>query len=243
LRTWGIRSVSSVRPLGRVCLTIMVDSGNAGGGLPGEAPANRPNETAERNTLRPGLQPPAPGAVLNSARTRPPEPMSQDDAAYRRYVQINLPHARTVAARVGRSLEALGAFGEAANGGALGLRAAYEALEQALAGFEEDPPFEAALSAADAAAVRGRALVQAILATPFRGERLGQQVRNLFECLGLSEGGRPGTSVATAPIHPCAEASASAAKACRSWIQSQAAPETSSAATPQTHSRPAPLWE
>jgi hypothetical protein len=28
-----------------------------------------------------------------------------------------------------------------------------------------------------------------ILATPFRGERLGQYVRNLFECLGLAEEG------------------------------------------------------
>ena len=51
--------------------------------------------------------------------------MTEDDR-YRRYVNINLPHARTIVARIGRSLEALGAFGEASNGGAQGLREAFE---------------------------------------------------------------------------------------------------------------------
>ncbi|HKC11626.1 MAG TPA: hypothetical protein VKI41_06175, partial [Vicinamibacteria bacterium] len=55
-----------------------------------------------------------------------------DDSDYHRYVRINLPHARTIVLRIGRSLEALGAFGEAGNGGALGLHDAFEALEQAL---------------------------------------------------------------------------------------------------------------
>jgi len=44
-------------------------------------------------------------------------------------------------------------------------------------------------AAADEAAALGRALVAAILATPCRGDRLGQHVRNLFECLGLPEEG------------------------------------------------------
>ncbi|HET7294852.1 MAG TPA: hypothetical protein VFM88_20685 [Vicinamibacteria bacterium] len=112
------------------------------------------------------------------------------DEAYKRYVNINLPHARTVAARIGRSLEALGAFGEEGDGGAFALIRAYEALEGSLRDFDEDPPFERALAAADAVAELSRALVAAILATPVRGDRLGQSVRNLFECLGLPDEGQ-----------------------------------------------------
>lgn len=111
------------------------------------------------------------------------------DEAYRRYVNINLPHARTVLRRIGRSLEALGAFSETGDGGAMALHAAFEGLEQHLQEYEEDPPIEVALRAADAAAERGRALVVAILETPCRGDRLGQHVRNFFECLGLAEEG------------------------------------------------------
>ena len=112
-----------------------------------------------------------------------------DDEKYRRYVNINLPHARTIVQRIGRSLEALGAFGEASNGGAQGVHEAFERLEQAVEPFEEDPAQDAALLAADEMAERARALVAAILDTPTRGDRLGQHVRNLFEVLGLAEEG------------------------------------------------------
>jgi hypothetical protein len=112
-----------------------------------------------------------------------------DDDKYRRYVNINLPHARTIVQRIGRSLEALGAFGEASNGGAQGVREAYERLEQAVEPFEEDPAQDAAIEAADAVAERARVLVEAIVLTPTRGDRLGQHVRNLFEVLGLGEEG------------------------------------------------------
>ena len=112
-----------------------------------------------------------------------------NDEAYRRYVQINLPHARTIVARLGRTLEALGAFGGSGNGGALALHSTYEALEASVREFDEDPPMEAALEAADAVAGFAREAVAAILATPCRSDRLGQWVRNLFECLGLAEEG------------------------------------------------------
>jgi hypothetical protein len=111
------------------------------------------------------------------------------DEEYRRYVQINLPHARTIVGRIGRSLEALGAFGEQGNGGALTLHAAFQRLEEEVREFDEDPALEGALRAADSLAIRARALVEAILETPCRGDRLGQSVRNLFECLGLPEEG------------------------------------------------------
>ena len=112
-----------------------------------------------------------------------------DDEKYRRYVNINLPHARTIVQRIGRSLEAMGAFGEASNGGAQGVHEAFERLEQAVEPFEEDPAQDAALLAADEVAERARALVAVILDTPTRGDRLGQHVRNLFEVLGLAEEG------------------------------------------------------
>jgi hypothetical protein len=114
--------------------------------------------------------------------------MAKEDD-YRRYVHLNLPHSRTIIARIWRSLEALGAFGAQANGSGNALALALEALEETARPFEEDPPIEQALAGADAIAEKGRALVAAILATPARGDRLGQFVRNLFECLGLADEG------------------------------------------------------
>jgi len=111
------------------------------------------------------------------------------DEDYHRYVRINLPHARTIAARIGRTLEALGGFAEGGDGGALAQHGTFDALEQGLRAFDEDPPPEEALASADAAAERARVLVDAILETPARSDRLGQHVRNLFECLGLAEEG------------------------------------------------------
>jgi hypothetical protein len=111
------------------------------------------------------------------------------DEDRRRFVRINLPHARTVALRIGRSLDALGALGARGNGHSAPLLEAYDALDRALQPWDEDPPPAGALAAADAVAEKARALVEAILASPARGDRLGQNVRNLFECLGLSEEG------------------------------------------------------
>jgi hypothetical protein len=111
------------------------------------------------------------------------------DEAYRRYVQINLPHSRTIVARLGRTLEALGAFGARQNGGSSALHEAYEALEVAVRDFDEDPPMDQALRSADAVSDFARGLVDAILAGTCRNDRLGQWVRNLFECLGLPEEG------------------------------------------------------
>ena len=110
-----------------------------------------------------------------------------DDRDYERYVRINLPHARTIVQRIGRTLVALGAFPEEGTGGEL--HEALLSLEEKLREWDEDPPAEVALPAADAAAATGRRLVDAILDTSFRSDRLGQHVRNLFECLGRSDEG------------------------------------------------------
>jgi hypothetical protein len=108
---------------------------------------------------------------------------------HQRWARLNLPHARTVLQRIGRSLEALGAFGGAGDGDGEPLGDAFDALERRLRGFDEDPPAAVALESADEAAALARRLVAAVLATPARGDRLGQHVRNLFECLGLPEEG------------------------------------------------------
>ena len=111
------------------------------------------------------------------------------DPRYQRYVNVNLPHARTLVHRLGRSLAALGAFGEEGNGGAGPLEASFEELQAAVEPFDEDPPMDEALDAADRVASVARRTVEAVLATPARGDRLGQVVRNLFECLGLAAEG------------------------------------------------------
>jgi hypothetical protein len=109
--------------------------------------------------------------------------------SYARYVRINLPHSRTIIQRIARSLEALGAFGEEGDGGAVALHAACEALKEEAEPFDEDPAFEDTLRAGDRIAEKARGLVSAVLGTTARGDRLGQLVRNLFECLGLPEEG------------------------------------------------------
>lgn len=113
-----------------------------------------------------------------------------DDASYRRYTEINLPHARTVGLRIAQTLEALDAFGSAGNGDPGVLRAALRELDGALARYADDPPAEEALLAADGVAVEARALVEAVIGCTARNDRLGQHVRNLFECLGLAQEGR-----------------------------------------------------
>jgi hypothetical protein len=110
-----------------------------------------------------------------------------DDAS--RYALVNLPHARTVAGRVERTLEALGGFGSNGSAAASRLKHAMAALERVLEPFDEDPGVQEALEAADLAAERGRELVEAIVAAGVSSDRLGQHVRNLFECLALAEEG------------------------------------------------------
>jgi len=107
---------------------------------------------------------------------------------YERYVHINLPHSRTVLARIERMLDFLGALRPDAPGGPA-LHAALQAIERAAEPYDEDPALAPAVEAADALAERGRTLVAALLETPVRSDRLGQHVRNLFECLGLPEEG------------------------------------------------------
>jgi hypothetical protein len=125
------------------------------------------------------------------------------DEDYGRYVRINLPHARTIVQRVARTLDALGGFGHEGNGQAGALSDALADLDGSLRPYDDDPPANDALAAADAAAAKGRSLVEAVMATPCRSDRLGQHVRNLFECLGLGEeGARLGVCCGERPDSP-----------------------------------------
>lgn len=69
---------------------------------------------------------------------------------------------------------------------------AAERLQSFLVPFtemDENPPEVEGLIARDEAAELGRALVAQLEAANVRGDRLGQLVRNLFECLELGEEG------------------------------------------------------
>ena len=99
---------------------------------------------------------------------------------------INLPHAHTIVSRLVRWFEGM-AEPEALEATTLpGLLAE---LDRCLRPYAEDPPPEEALAAASQTAGAARQLVEEIERCGYRGDRLGQCVRNLFECLGLAEEG------------------------------------------------------
>ncbi|MGH9862502.1 MAG: hypothetical protein ACRD35_03685, partial [Candidatus Acidiferrales bacterium] len=62
-------------------------------------------------------------------------------------------------------------------------------LDRLLRPYVGDPPEAVAVAAADEVAAVARQLVNEIEEVGYRGDRLGQCVRNLFECLGLAEEG------------------------------------------------------
>lgn len=102
-----------------------------------------------------------------------------------RHLFINLPHAQTVLGRIVRSLsiQHTPPYDETA------LPVLLAELDRRLRPYWEDPPAGQAVAAADAVAEVARRMVDEIEAVGYRGDRLGQCVRNLFECLGLAEEG------------------------------------------------------
>ncbi|MBK5254987.1 MAG: hypothetical protein JJE39_03050 [Vicinamibacteria bacterium] len=101
---------------------------------------------------------------------------------------INLPHAKTIAERIERQLEILRVLeGE----GSKPLNTAVIALRHHLEPWIEDTDPETAAASADPVVLLARDLVKAIANDErARGDRLGQCIRNLFECLGLPNEGR-----------------------------------------------------
>jgi hypothetical protein len=115
--------------------------------------------------------------------------MKKDDPSPEaRAAWINLPHARTIAERIERQLEILRVLeGE----GSKPLNATILDLRHKLEPWVEDAEPEKAAESADPIVDSARALVKAIIDDErARGDRLGQCVRNLFECLGLPNEGR-----------------------------------------------------
>lgn len=115
--------------------------------------------------------------------------MKKDDQdPQARAAWVNLPHARTIAERIERQLEILRVLeGE----GAKGLDTAVIALRRGLEPWVEDADPKTAAASADPIVDLARELVKAIVDDErARSDRLGQCIRNLFECLGLPNEGR-----------------------------------------------------
>jgi len=106
-------------------------------------------------------------------------------------VALNLPHAGRIARRIAPLLPPSGPPG----GPALAARRLtvelIELLEPCL-DLDENPPGEQGARVRDDAAALGRQLVDQIERGGFGHDRLGQCVRNLFECLEL---GREGAEI------------------------------------------------
>lgn len=103
----------------------------------------------------------------------------------------NLPHAATIARRIERRLAAAG-LADHPEGEEL--TEAVNGILELLAELEggEDPPDEAAAPLAEEVAALARRAVDEIERLELGEDRLGQAVRNLFECLGM---GREGAEI------------------------------------------------
>jgi len=97
---------------------------------------------------------------------------------------LNLPHAATIAHRILYHLRGRGAPPES-----LERAGALIVLLEPWRDLEDNGPAEAAEKARQSAAGLGRLLVDGIEKSGVGSDRLGQAVRNLFECLSMGEEG------------------------------------------------------
>ena len=102
-------------------------------------------------------------------------------------VALNLPHAGRVARRIVHHLPPRGGGAEADAAMKVSLDLV-ELLEPCLVS-DENPPAAISARMRDRAAVLGRKLVEHIERGGFGHDRLGQGVRNFFECLELGQEG------------------------------------------------------
>ena len=104
-------------------------------------------------------------------------------------IPLDLPHAATVAERIQRLIQKRV---QGQNEEEQSILDAAEDLAGLLFPYSvrgENPSDAEANEVRDQAAELGRAIVQKIVALDIGGDRLGQNVRNLFECLELGEEG------------------------------------------------------
>ena len=104
-------------------------------------------------------------------------------------IPLDLPHAGRLAARIVRLLER---HCEEQGIDAPELLDIAETLDARLSKYAErddNPASAEAMEAREQAAELGRQLVAALESSDIRGDRLGQYVRNLFECLEMGKEG------------------------------------------------------
>ncbi len=100
--------------------------------------------------------------------------------------QVNLPHAHTI---VGRLSYYLNARTEPTPVEQTQVRELLAALDEILRSYPTDPPLEVGARVAGLAAEQARLLVGECIRASYKSDRLGQCIRNLFECLGLAAEG------------------------------------------------------
>lgn len=101
-------------------------------------------------------------------------------------IPLDLPHAGTIALRIGYHLARLCPRDREPSTAVVALLHAAEQLVQSLAPYRlrgENPHKEEAELVVDQVSAQGRELVARIEALGWKDDRLGQAVRNLYECL------------------------------------------------------------
>jgi len=116
-----------------------------------------------------------------------PAPGSGDRPFFR--VALNLPHAGRIARRIARLLPDGRSPGGADAAACRELAAEMIELLDPCLDLDENPPGGQASEVRERAAALGRRLVDHIERGGFGHDRLGQCVRNLFECLELGQEG------------------------------------------------------
>ena len=104
-------------------------------------------------------------------------------------IPLDLSHAGRIASRIVRLLER---HCEENGIDAPGVLDVAERLDAKLSKYvldDDNPSASEATLAVDSAAGLGRQLVTALEASQIKGDRLGQYIRNLFECLALGKEG------------------------------------------------------
>ena len=104
-------------------------------------------------------------------------------------IPLDLPHAGRIATRIVRLLER---HCEEHGIDAAEVLDVAERLDVKLSNYvleDENPPAAESSAAVETAAGLGRQLVASLEQAGIRGDRLGQYVRNLFECLALGKEG------------------------------------------------------
>jgi hypothetical protein len=99
-------------------------------------------------------------------------------------VPLNLPHAGRIARRIASLLS-----NETVDDAVVRTVVEIQALLEPSLELDDNPPFALAMEIRDRAAVLARRLVDQLEAAKVGHDRLGQCVRNLFECLELGPEG------------------------------------------------------